>query len=217
MAIEEIVSELNESGFYKFQTPFVNKSDVEDLRFLLKPHLEKADDEYLFGKAARVGPYQAWRPTPVYSLFSSPVIQGIAEGFYKKTPSFNEIFATHEFRNDRGLERNGFLHFDRIPTLKFFLYLTPVDRNCGAFNYVPGSYKLGTQLRTASNAETDEYGKIKNRLEIDFPDLGYTKKNAVPVEGDAGTMFIFHSDLFHYGGTIEEGREREIMRLHVRP
>jgi hypothetical protein len=217
MAIEEIVSELHKNGFYKFQTPLISNEVCENLKSLLKPHLEKADDDYLFGKAARVGPYQAWRPTAVYDLFSSPLVQGIARGFYGHEPSFNEIFATHEFRNDQGLERNGFLHFDRIPTLKFFLYLTPVDRNCGAFNYVPGSYQLGKQLRTASNAETDEYGKIKNRLEIDFPDLGYTKQNAVPVEGDAGTMFIFHSDLFHYGGTIESGREREIVRLHVRP
>jgi len=217
MAIEEIVHEIKENGIYKFQTPFLKKIDVEDLRFLVKPLLEEAEDDYLFGKAARIGPYQSWRPTPIFDLFSQPLFQGIAQGFYEKAPSFNEIFVTHEFRNDLGTERNGFLHFDRIPTLKFFFYLTDCNKDNGAFHYVPGSYKLGQQLRTASNAETDVYGKIKNRLEIDFPDLGYTKKNAVPIEGDAGTLFIFHSDLFHYGGAIEEGREREIMRLHVRP
>ena len=216
MAIDEIVSELHENGIYKFQTPFIRTEEIKRLRPITREVLKKSKDEYLFGDAARIGRYESWNPSPIYDILSKPLIHSIAAKFYNSPPSFNEIFLTHEYKNDAGMERNGFLHFDRIPTLKFFFYLSDCNRKNGAFHYVPGSYKIGTQLRTAALARTDEYGKIQNRLEIDYPDLGITKKNAVPLEGPVGTMFIFHTDLFHYGGTVSDDSEREIMRLHFR-
>jgi hypothetical protein len=61
-----------------------------------------------------------------------------------------------------------------------------------------------------------EYREMKNKLELDYPELGYTFSDSIPVEGPAGTMFVFHSDVFHVGGRLSEGKERRVIRLHLR-
>ena len=58
------------------------------------------------------------------------------------------------------------------------------------------------------------FSVVKNRLELDYPEL-YDPKKLIPVEGKAGTLIVFDSDLFHQGGKInKKGLERIVLRMH---
>jgi hypothetical protein len=212
----QVIKTLKEDGFYQFQSPILTVGELDNIIQIQEQVFKPNDDSYQFGKAARIGPKENWTQTPIYSAFNHPTVNEIALQFFGTQPSFNEIFFTHDYKNNQGLARNGHLHFDRIPTLKFFVYLSDVDESSGPFRYVPGSYKLGKRLRVEANSSTNVYEKIPNRLEIDYPELEYTADNTVPVTGPAGTMFVFHSDLFHMGGEVEGSGFRRIMRIHLR-
>ena len=97
------------------------------------------------------------------------------------------------------------------------LYLTDVDKDSAPFSVVPGSHKDGSRLRTrAIEKAANEYEKIKNWPLEDYPESGYSKDDIVPIEGKAGTLIIFDTDIFHLGGNVSNGKERMMIRSHVR-
>lgn len=169
-----------------------------------------------------------------YKTFSKPWIKelflklngGVEKGF------FNNIYSTNDYKFDGNIGRNGYLHFDRNASLKYFLYLNDVTKDNGAFFIQPGSHKLGKELRekawgkwipTPNDSIIKKllikfFGKsfkeVKNRLEIDYPEL-YKPEKLIPVEGKAGTLIVFDSDIFHQGGKInKKGAERIVLRMH---
>ena len=218
--LEDVLRELTEKGIYIFPEPLATKDQIKEMIDLQEKKLNPDDGSYEFGRAGRVGSVKSWEGTAVHDVFNSSVLTDLAKNFMVSEmggpPSFDELFITHDYRCDQGSARNGFLHFDRLSTFKFFMYLTDCDKDSGAFSYVPDTYQLGKELRTKAWKKTGKYGKIKNRLEIDYPDLGYKQEDAVPVEGPAGTLFAFHSDVFHVGGGVKEGLERRVIRHHYR-
>tara|TARA_B100001564_G_C20157849_1_gene454004 strand:+ start:72 stop:452 length:381 start_codon:yes stop_codon:yes gene_type:complete len=122
------------------------------------------------------------------------------------------VFATHDYKYEGELARNGWLHFDRHWRLKFFIYLTDVDKSSGAFSCSIGSREKGAALRKAAwNAPT--YEGVKNRIGLDYPEL-LDQYPCEPVEAPAGTLIVFDTDTFHMGGKCDEGNERLIVRLH---
>lgn len=175
-------------------------------------------DEYKFGKATRTGCIEDNKKYLfAHRIFSAPWINEVSKAYFGKY-SFTELFWTHEFRTDLGTETNGFLHFDKIgPTLKFLLYLTDATRETGALRCCRGTRTLGKKLREQAWKETTDYNILKNKPEIDYPELGYTSESAEDMIGLAGTLLVFDSDIFHMGGITEPGKERKLIRLHVRP
>ena len=211
-----ILKEIKENGIYKFDKPLSQPKLLEEALCRANEHFAAPGNNYEFGKACRIGGHKTESRDAIHQAFSSPLIWDIARGFFDTSTLFSEIFLTHDYVSGGPPGRNGWLHFDRIPTLKFFMHLTNIDKDNGPFCYVPGSYKLGKEMRNKSKAEESQYAKVKNRLEVDFPELGYTTESATPILGPPGTMFAFHSDLFHCGGNTKEGSERKIVRLHLR-
>ena len=205
----------------------VPKVIVEDIKKEMEKALEeKGDSEYKFGKAINMGPPSGITGPRTVAFFDNTILHNIAKQYGKFSqksggeamPKFSElrtIMGTHDYRNDLGTERNGFLHFDRTHTFKFFLYLTDVTEKDGAFRYVPGSREQGQMLRELSTMEQGgDYKNIENRLEIDYADLNYSVNDTIPLEGPAGTIFVFDTDTFHMGGLIENGHERLVIRSH---
>jgi hypothetical protein len=132
----------------------------------------------------------------------------------------------------------GLLHFDRRHQLKFIFYLNDVDKENGAFGCIPGSHKYGEDLyykawgkilnlepsqkkeidKKALSVSEDEprYKKIPCVLEnIDFKDEGYPNFEKQFVEGAAGSMIIFDTHLLHFGGRVNEGKERWTIKGHT--
>mgnify|MGYP003625231703 CR=1 FL=1 len=179
--------------------------------------------DYKFGKSYNTGDVHNWIGTPIWEFATSNFMTGFVHHYFNR-PVITDVFLTHEYKNNEGLDRNGFLHFDRLRCVKFFIYLTDCDEESGAFHFVPNSHKHGKQLREQGSLSYEEdfdenrqaYETKKNRLVEDFPELGYKNSDAIPIIGKAGTMFVFDTDLFHFGGKIQEGKERKVMRIHLK-
>ena len=73
---------------------------------------------------------------------------------------------------------------------------------------------LGSQLLHQAWSENRNYENVKNRIELDYPDI-YEEVDVVPIEAPAGTLIAFDTNCFHRGGLIlEEGKERIVVRLN---
>jgi hypothetical protein len=144
----------------------------------------------------------------IKAIFYNKWFGEIAETFYgSKTFELNEdLFVVKDVVGSKHIAQN--LHFDVLQTLKFFLYLNDVTAKNGAFTCVPGSH-LWTKEKRKTDAADISYGN--REYTRDLPDLG----EPVPVEGSAGTLIIFDTDLFHKTGTVEVG-ERRVIRGHTR-
>ena len=214
---EEIVDIINQYGLA------VCHNYIEDVS-AIKQECEKIiseteEKDYLFGKAARIGSAalnQQENPN-MSSFFGQQWMYNLFYQCTNRVPNFNEIFVQHDYRNDQGVSRNGVLHFDRLWTFKYMLYLTDVDETCGPFSVIPGTHVDGSFLRTqATEKAMNEYDQIKNWPLVDYPELEYTEDHIVPITGKAGTLIIFETDLFHLGGVLEDEKDRLIIRSHIR-
>lgn len=151
----------------------------------------------------------------LFALFNDPQLKQVYCNITASSNRyFDKLYITHDYRRDRGPARNGFLHFDRYWAFKCMLYLSDVEQHCGAFSVVPGSLKLGKSLRKQAWQQQNQYNDVKNRIELDYPELGLSLENASPIYGKAGTLIIFDSDILHFGGLTEPGYERLLARSH---
>lgn len=170
-------------------------------------------DDYEFGKATKFFRQQT-NKTLIRDVFGSSNMDNLSKAYLGRSHDSNrEVFITHDYKHDNGLARNGFLHFDRIYTFKYFIYLSDVNENCGPFSIVPKSHIKGRQLRTKTSGQYEEQ---KNRILLDYPELGYTNNDVVQILGNAGDLMIFDTDTFHMGGAVKKGNERLIIRGHTR-
>ncbi len=149
-----------------------------------------------------------------YKLYDSDWMRTLDKIYRGTNTGFcGSIYATHDYKNDKGLARNGWLHFDRNNCLKFFVYLTDVDKTNGAFSCSVGSRSKGEELRKKAWVDNLNYGDVKNRINLDYPTLNdiYPPE---PIEAKAGTLIVFDTDTFHKGGECEDGKERLVIRAH---
>jgi len=214
---EKIINTLQEHGLAVCP---VFLEDVENIKLECEKIIDNVEeDEYLFGKAAKIGSaFDNTESNPsIANFFSQNWMFEIFQKYTSKSPNFNEIFITHEFKNNNGVNRNGVLHFDKISTFKYMLYLTDVEEGCGALSVIPGSHLDGLYLRNQhafhKRLPEDYYA---NFIFENYPELGYTEEDVVPIYGPAGTLIIFDTDLFHRGGLVADGKERLIIRSHIR-
>ena len=119
-----------------------------------------------------------------------------------------DVFITHEYKNEE-MERNNWLHFDRLRCLKAMVYLEDVGEPDGPFSVVPGSHKRGHELRSGFLGKA--YEEKPNRIELDYPEL---LVEPTKICGPAGTLILFDTDIFHKGGDVDDGKERKLIRSH---
>lgn len=209
----KVVETIKQYGICKINN-FLSGQILDDLTKEVKDVLEKPSElAYAFGKVQILRKANCYSPV-INKVFLSKEMLEVAQD-YMGCPNLNyEVFVTHDYRHDNGLARNGYLHFDRAFTFKFLIYLSDVDENCGPFSIVPRSHFKGKKLR--EKTANDQYEDKKNRIFLDYPELGYTEEDIVPVLGEAGDLIIFDTDVFHMGGVVKEGFERLLIRGHTR-
>lgn len=212
----EILKEILKEGIVKIEG-FFDDDQVSRLKEeVLKKISQYAEGGYQFGKSLNFIPIESLvhSETEIHKAFDTDFVKDTVRG-YLGDSYLHAVQSTHDYIASQELARNGFLHFDRFHTLKFFVYLTDCDDGCGPFNCVRGSRHLGSELRSrAWEKAGSDYGQVKNRIELDYPDLEITKEDATPMTGKAGDLLIFDSDVLHFGGVLEEGNERLVLRLH---
>ena len=151
----------------------------------------------------------------VRKIFDSEWMRYLDKEYRGTTGGYcSAIYATHDYKNNEGLARNGWLHFDRSNSLKFFIYLTDIDKTNGAFSVSPGSRSKGKELRESAWS-AGNYEEVLNRIDLDYPELK-DDFPFEPVEAKAGTLIVFDTDTFHKGGECEEGKSRLVVRAHCK-
>lgn len=141
-------------------------------------------------------------------FFDRPFMHAIANEYVHPSCNLNskiyvvrDVVGTTTYAND--------LHFDVQKCLKFFIYLNDVTANNGAFEFAAGTHHWVEDLRRSDRAKEITF---ENR-EISR-ELPYKEEHVISLEGKAGTLFIFDTDMFHRTGTTSMG-ERKIMRGHT--
>jgi len=215
--VDKIYKEVAENGICVIKNHLKDKKHLGLITAEVDSILNDTEEgDYNFGKAARIGSLQQNHDrgyVGIVEYFNAPWMYALSTRYLNKPIEFDELFVTHEFRNDNGLGRNGYLHYDRIHTFKFILYLTDSDKQSGAFSYIPESHLDGKYLRTRDTNKN--YEDQTNRVLIDHPDL-CSEEDIVSVDAPAGSLIILDTDLFHLGGMVEDGKERKLIRLHLR-
>lgn len=142
-------------------------------------------------------------------VFAAPLMQQVATALLGARHRLNhEIYISRDQHGPHNPLNE--LHFDKIPTLKFFLYLNDVDTSNGAFECVPGSHLRARELA--------RYHRRRGTRVVDLPnrhvpgDLG----EPLSMEAPAGSMIVFSTDVFHRAGRVQPTRERHVIRGHTR-
>lgn len=142
------------------------------------------------------------------NFFNQAWMQRVSDIYWGDERVLNDhIFVSREISGTKHLAQD--LHFDVQETLKFFLYLNDVTRENGAFSCVPGSIGHTRKVREGSGSELSYENREYSR-QHPFPE-----EQIVPVEGPAGTLIIFTTELWHRAGLVSSG-ERHVMRGHTR-
>ena len=140
--------------------------------------------------------------------------QSISAGIHK------DIFSTYDYKQDTAVGPNGWMHFDKLQRLKFFLYLTDVDKGDGPLSIAPGTQIAGRNFRLNNN-QKNRFGRFYGDDGIcpgwpepqnHHPTFRY---EPVDLTGKAGTLIIFDSDVLHKGGEIKNvDSKRMVVRSH---
>jgi hypothetical protein len=215
--ISDMYNTLMSEGVFKIDH-YITGDELQQLHDEVQEKCENEGGHYEFGRNYR-GPslnhfdsnsamFKVYDAHWMRSLHREMVAQYSNSGEYGKN-----IFATHDYKFTGELARNGWLHFDRNWCLKFFIYLTDIDKSSGAFSCSPKSRQRGEVLRNEAQKRSENYNDVKNRIELDYPELLETYPPE-PIEAKAGTLIVFDTHTFHKGGQVEKGKERLVVRLH---
>jgi Phytanoyl-CoA dioxygenase (PhyH) len=166
---------------------------------------EEGDVRVLIPRLARLADYPALQR----SLFDTYLEDVSVKVLGTKSVFNSEVFCCLDQHIDKPRAVN-ILHFDKLRALKFFLYLTDTTADNGAFGCIPKSH-LAAQERVRRHLEQGRALKdLKNR------DLPNFSGKDVPVEGKAGSLIVFDSDVLHRAGDVKPGLIRRVIRTHCR-
>lgn len=140
-----------------------------------------------------------------YNYFCNQIIQN----FNEKKLFLSNIFQTFDNRESKHIAQKP--HIDRIPTLKFMLYLNDLEFDNGAFCLSPGSNHWAKKNFINRRKSYSDEKFFNDTRDIPNPIL----KRIVPIEGKAGTIIIFNTDCVHHQGIVKSGMAC-IIRAHYR-
>ena len=165
--------------------------------------------EYSLGKSVRVQRDSiATAPAyaAVHAVYSADYLRGIADRFMaQRDYRFNyDLYVAYDVEGSHHFAHR--LHYDRLPHLKFFLYLTDVDDDTGPLYVVPGSHGYAPRAQAANRRAGIVPSEEDTRV---IPDE--YRSGGVRVHGSAGTLLVFNSDIVHSATHLTEG-ERLVIR-----
>ena len=212
---DEILAYLQKYGVLRVENFINNKQtsqllkDFENIYNSGEKWAENTD--YSSGRCCRVNRslINSQRFKNTAEVFGSDWMKNICNLYLGAKSLLNhEIFLVHDVPNSVHIAQD--LHHHKIPTLKFFIYLTDTTTENGSFYCVPGSHKT-TKLSQKTNRQQSITPDFESTRDIPKDMIG----KQIPVEGKAGTLIIFDTDVFHRAGKVSSG-ERFVMRGHSR-
>jgi len=144
------------------------------------------------------------------ALFFSEAFENLSKRYFKTSSvSFNEelFYCKHNESDQRINSLPYIFHFDKMHTLKYFLYLNDVGEENGPLEVVLRSHKQNCRLRK-------KY--LRNLQDLDnVVDPSICAENT-PLYALAGTLFVFDTDISHRAGHVMNGSYRKVIRGHTR-
>ena len=148
-------------------------------------------------------------PKSISLFIKNKIINDIATQYLNTFKFKIDVFQTLDTINSNHIAQDP--HFDRIPTLKFMLYINDMDENNGAFCLSPGSHHW---VREKFPLPRPKHSDIKY-LEDSRKLPSSATQNLIKINGKAGQLLIFHTDCIHQQGIVTQGESR-IFRAHFR-
>lgn len=171
-------------------------------------------------------------------VIGSQLFRKITQSYFGPHSGFMEVIA---FTKDCYPDSDavyGHMHFDRRHQLKFILYLNDVDESNGPFGCIPGSHQLGqTMFRDAwrkvlgltgmDDIEVDRIAATVPEDQAEYLTLPCVSNHSGTLEsptmgrenllvvGNAGTLVVFDSHIFHHGGLVKPPSERWTLKGHT--
>jgi hypothetical protein len=219
---EEILKTINRFGLVRIPS-YMGYADIANLKDEFFSILNSNDRglrplDYPSGQGVVIDRYQfnKERFPLTAQVFGDPWMAAVTDLFLGKPNHLNfEIFAALDLpqsqwnpnrQSDPSIVK---LHYDKLLTLKFYLYLEDTTAKNGAIECVPGSHTLTREMVNRHLRNGGSVGNIPNQ---DIP----ADAKPIPIEGKAGTLIIFTTDTFHRAGYVSEGQRRLVMRGHSR-
>lgn len=145
-----------------------------------------------------------------HNLFHSQFIDAVSKAYFSPhSYSLNpQIVLTHLHPSEKSILP---WHFDRIQTLKFWIYLKDATQDDGALEYCPGSHWEGRYRASYHMATGTPVRAIPNDV------ADHRVQNPVTLAARAGDLIIFDPDGFHRGGVVAPGHERLVVRADTYP
>ncbi len=165
--------------------------------------------EYSVGRSVRAdstGLAEATEFAALSSAFTDPYLKAAADAFMAPADYLfhHDLYVAYDIEGSHHFAH--VLHYDRVPHLKFFLYLTDVRAETGPLLCVPGSHHFAVEAqadnRRVGITPTEEQTRL---IPAEFHD------RSVQILGVAGTLIAFTSDLLHSATRITAG-ERLVVR-----
>ncbi len=213
-AIPDIMTTLRKYGLVVMPA-WLKPADVEQLREeqeliyqLEGPGIQRLD--YTRGRFVRLlrNEMERQKLPKTFEVFSSDFMNRISREYIGADYEFNrEIFVSDDQPDSDPIVP---VHFDRLWMLKFYIYLADTTAEDGAFAAVPGSHVLGKSIHSHYVKRGVRLEDIPNKLApVDLP-------QPVSIEGTAGSLIIFETNVYHMGGVVQPGHRRLVMRGHTR-
>lgn len=146
----------------------------------------------------------------ISEVFECSLMAKIAHAYYDgaRFALNHQIYANLNQGTEEAVTELPFVpHMDKIQTLKFFVYLTDTMSENGAMGVVPGSHRVNREHRIRCLETDGDFRTVTNLVD---------KAETLSVEGSAGTLIIFDTDMTHTAGHVSSGHERRILRGHTR-
>ncbi len=145
------------------------------------------------------------------AAFDRPWMASVAGAFFAGRPHlFNhDLIAVRDVVGTRHAAHRP--HYDRMPNLKQFLYLTDTTARTGPWSAGRGR----TPSHAAARRPTAAAGTLpaQDDTRVLPPDLLGT----TPVEGPAGTLLVIDSDVVHRAGTVRRGHRLVVRSRSYEP
>lgn len=189
---------------------FINLNELQSLRVeldeVLNSDVEKSRDiksKYTVMKRLSFNSIKPFKK--IYNFCNFDLFKDLARNFFNsKNINIKEEVYIH--RDENGADRNTQWHQDPQVSIKFFLYLQDTNETNGAMEYSIGSHSDGIYRLKAVRlmGETIQtYGRNKDFI-----------SSPVILRAKAGSLLVFNTAGFHRAGNIEQGKKREVIRIH---
>lgn len=208
------VSALREHGFVVLKGHFPNAADYADeARGAAEQGAALAKHAYGSGQLSVFGLDNLAEYPGLRSLMTDErlvqIVRDYFQSIYSNRLNTSEMVVNRQVEvehNSRpGTTKNSGWHFDRMPTIKAAVFLTPATARNGGMEIIPKTHHMTRPMVQRQLTDNPNPMWLDNFPEFECP------PPRIGLDADIGDVILFDTLLLHRGGTLRSG-ERIVIR-----